>query len=413
MFVRFERDSGMVPIKTWLPSQEYIDDMCERQVANISRLPFAFHHVALMPDCHGGFGMPVGGVLATENVIIPNAVGVDIGCGMSFISTNIPVSLIREAETGQGNLIQAIIGCIMRNIPVGFAHQKDAQQCVAIDYFIDNDGSSYCIENELVDELEKGYYQIGTLGGGNHFIELQEDENGLLGLMLHSGSRNFGYKVCKFFNNKAKELNTKWYSNIPVEYDLAFLPTDTLEGKQYIAWMQLAMEFAAENRAAMMNKVKEIVFNHIEKYTDFSGIELGDEINCHHNYASLENHFGKNVWVHRKGAIMVRSEVKGIIPGAMGSYSYIVEGLGNPNSFCSASHGAGRSSSRTKARETYSVEQVMLDLREQGVFLGKQNKKDIAEECRMAYKDVEFVIEQEKDLVTPIKKLKTIGVVKG
>jgi tRNA-splicing ligase RtcB len=265
---------------------------------------------------------------------------------------------------------------------------------------------------ELLAEIETGYFQVGTLGGGNHFIELQEDDSGCLGIMLHSGSRHFGKKVCDLFHSKARELNQKWHSVVPDTHRLAFLPVDTDEGKQYINWMNLALNFAAENRRKMMAAVKEILDRYMLKFTDIQ-YSYEQEINCHHNYAAIEHHYGKNVWVHRKGAIRARTGDIGIIPGAMGSYSYIVEGLGNDESFHSSSHGAGRLYSRTAAKEKFSIEEVILDLRECGTILGKQNKKDVAEESRFAYKDIDEVMDNQRDLVKPIKRLRTLGVVKG
>jgi len=242
---------------------------------------------------------------------------------------------------------------------------------------------------------------------------LQEDEQGYLGIMIHSGSRNFGYKIARYFNNIAKELNEKWYSEVPLENDLAFLPIDTDEGQSYIGWMDLALDFAAENRQVMMDRVRNIVFDAVKKYTDLRHIEVDIEVNAHHNYAAIEHHYGKNVWVHRKGAIRVRKDELGIIPGAMGSYSYIVKGKGNPESFCSCSHGAGRKMSRKKAREEITTQQMMEDLKFQEVVLGVKDKSNITDESRFAYKNIDEVIGNEADLIEPIMKLKTVAVVKG
>jgi tRNA-splicing ligase RtcB len=265
---------------------------------------------------------------------------------------------------------------------------------------------------ELCGQIEAGYFQVGTLGGGNHFIELQEDDEGYLCIMIHSGSRNFGKQVCDYFHKSARELNKKWHSEIPDEWRLAFLPVDTDEGKQYINWMNLALDFAAENRAKMMFATRSIVEKWIGKHTDIT-FDYTDMINCHHNYAAIEHHYDKNVWVHRKGAIRTRAGELAVVPGAMGSYSYVVEGLGNDMSFCSSSHGAGRRYSRKGAMQNFTTEEVMVDLQKQGVILGKHNKNDVAEESRFAYKDIDEVMENQKDLVKPVKKLKTIGVVKG
>lgn len=265
---------------------------------------------------------------------------------------------------------------------------------------------------ELIPLIEDGYYQVGTLGGGNHFVELQVDEEGYLCIMIHSGSRHLGKEICDYFHKKANELNRKYYSQVPEEWHLAFLPTDSKEGKQYINWMNLAMDYAFENRKAMMDAACRVVGEVIEKKTPFT-VEFGTQVNCHHNYAAIENHFGKNVWVHRKGANRARVGDLAVIPGAMGSYSYVVEGKGNTESFCSSSHGAGRAYSRTGAMEAFTTEQVMVDLKEQGVVLGKARKTDVAEECRFAYKDIDVVMENQKDLVRPLRKLKTVGVLKG
>ena len=199
---------------------------------------------------------------------------------------------------------------------------------------------------------------------------------------------------------------------MPDEYRLAFLPVDTEEGRQYIRWMNLALDYAYENRQRMMDRVMEIVAKHLKKYAGVDA-EFGEIINCHHNYAAIENHYGENLWVHRKGATRARTGETAVIPGAMGSYSYVVEGLGNPESFCSSSHGAGRAYSRKGAMEAFSTEQVILDLRERQVVLGKRRKNDVAEECRFAYKDLDQVMEQQTELVRPLKKLRTVGVVKG
>lgn len=410
MFV-IANERTKAPIKIWLPDEQSIEESCLEQAYRLSELPFIHKWVALMPDTHTGMGMPIGGVIATDGVIIPNAVGVDIGCGMAFIGTNIKVEEIKSIQTGNGSLIQCIIGDILRNIPVGRNRHKKKQECNTLDKAF-QELEKYEENPELVEQLEAGYFQVGSLGGGNHFIELQEDDFGYLGIMIHSGSRHLGKRICDTFHGKARELNQKWHSNIPDDYRLAFLPVDIKEGKQYINWMNLALDFALENRFHMMMDVKEILERWMTKHTEIT-IEYTTEINCHHNYASLEHHYKKDVWVHRKGATRARLGEQTVIPGAMGSYSYIVEGLGNEMSFCSSSHGAGRRYSRKGAMDAFTTEEVMVDLKNQGVVLGKHNKKDVAEESRFAYKDIDEVMEHQKDLVKPVKRLKTIGVVKG
>lgn len=411
MFVYYEKDNMLHPIKIWLDNIDNIEESCKEQAMNLAKLPFIHKWVCLMPDTHTGKGMPIGGVIATKGVVIPNAVGVDIGCGMGFIQTNIPASLLRDTMTGSGTLLQAIIGDILRNIPTGFNRHKQPQESDVLD-LAKNEIEKYFMDSELLLQIDEGYYQVGTLGGGNHFIELQQDEEGLVCIMLHSGSRHFGNMVGQHFNKIAHTLNEKWYSNVSQNYNLPFLPVDTSEGQQYINWMNLSLDFAFENRARMLEKVIKIVSHYVEKYTGYIP-SYSNEINCHHNYASLEHHYEKDVWVHRKGATRVREGELAIIPGAMGSYSYLVRGKGNPESFCSSSHGAGRKYSRTGAKEAFSVETVMNDLKASGVVLGKHNKNDVAEEARFAYKDIDLVMANQTDLVETVKKLFTIGVVKG
>ncbi|MBS6645823.1 MAG: RtcB family protein [Clostridiaceae bacterium] len=399
------------PIRVWLESIDQIEENCLEQAYHLSNLPFIHKWACLMPDTHTGKGMPIGGVIAADGVIIPNAVGVDIGCGMNFVSTDLKVDDMRQVMTGNGTLIQSIIGDILRNVPVGFNSYKERQESEVLDRAIE-EKDKYESNQNLFPLIEDAYYQAGTLGGGNHFIELQEDQDGYLGIMIHSGSRHFGKEICDEYHNKARALNARWYSQVPDSYRLAFLPVDSSEGKEYITWMNLALDYAFENRRKMMEKVTSIVREKVKRHMD-QDLNFQEEINCHHNYAALENHYDKNVWVHRKGATRARNGELAVIPGAMGSYSYVVMGKGAPESFNSSSHGAGRAYSRKGAMEAFSCEQVMVDLKNQGVVLGKYNKSDVAEESRFAYKDIEFVMDQQADLVIPVKRLKTVGVVKG
>lgn len=410
MFVLHDENMRF-PIKVWLENEGQLEESCLQQARHLAALPFLHKWVCLMPDTHAGKGMPIGGVIAAKDVVIPNAVGVDIGCGMDFIPTNISMDEIREIQTGNGTVIQAIVGNIMRSIPLNHERYKTPQESAVLDR-ARQEMEKYEADAALLPLIEDGYFQVGSLGGGNHFIELQEDEEGYLCIMIHSGSRHLGKEICDHFHKKARELNRRWYSEVKDEYQLAFLPVQAREGQQYINWMNLALDYAFENRERMLEKTCSIVKETIEKYTDMI-VEFGEEINCCHNYAALENHYGENVWVHRKGATRVREGELAVIPGAMGSFSYVVEGAGNPLSFCSSSHGAGRNYSRTGAMREFSVEKVMTDLKEQGVVLGKRRKNDVAEECRFAYKDIDQVMAQQMDLVTPVRRLRTVGVVKG
>lgn len=411
MFVAFEKEKNKKPIKVWLENREDIEEGCLKQANNLSNLPFIHQWVALMPDTHTGMGMPIGGVIAANGVIIPHAVGSDIGCGMIFVQTDIDAKFLKETMTPNGSLVQALIGNAARNIPVGHNHHKSMQPSKVLDSAV-KQIEKYMKAPTLLPQIEDAYYQIGTLGGGNHFIEFQEDEDGKVAIMIHTGSRHLGKMIGDYFNDIAKELNTRWHSEVPADFNLAFLPVMSEEGRLYIEFMNLALDFAEENREIILEQIMESFNSLIEKQLGMK-VNCSEKLNVHHNYAAMELHYGKNVWVHRKGAISAREGERGIIPGAMGSYSYIVEGKGNSESFHSCSHGAGRVYSRTKAKETYSVETVMCDLKEQGVVLGKSNKKDVAEECRFAYKNIDEVINNQLDLITPIKKLKTIGVIKG
>lgn len=399
------------PIKVWLEDESRLESKCLEQACRLSQLPFVHKWVCLMPDAHAGKGMPIGGVFAAKNVVIPNAVGKDIGCGMAFTSANVRVEDIRDVQTGNGTIIQAVVGSLMREIPAGRAKHKTPQNCLTINTAKENT-DAYGNAPELTGLFEDAYLQIGTLGGGKHFIELQEDENGYLCIMIHSGSRHLGAGICDHFNQVARENAAKWGNMVPEGYGLDYLPADTDEGRQYLAWMGLAMDYAHENRSGMLEATKQIVREKIEKFTGYR-VAYTDDIDCHHNYASLESHYGETVWVHRKGATRVRAGEKAVIPGAMGSYSYVVTGKGNPESFDTSSHGAGRNYSRTAAKEKFTVEQAVVDLKRQGIVLGKQKKNDVAEECRFAYKDIDEVMAQQADMVEIVRKLHTVGVVKG
>lgn len=410
MYIYYDKQENMKPIRIWLPKDE-IEDNVLAQAINLAKLPFAYKWVALMPDCHYGYGMPIGGVLAAKNAIVPNAVGKDIGCGMCYIQTNILYDELQQVEHDRQPLLKLIINQTMRDIPVGFSTYKEKQPSKVIDQalIVMADDDSLPDSQSI---LENGYYQVGTLGGGNHFIEFQQDEEGYIGIMIHSGSRNLGAKICDHFNREAARLNELWYHWQAKENQLAFLPVHTQEGQSYLKWMNIAMDFAYENREQMLEKTMAIFSQFVDKFLG-KKVDYSMKVNCHHNYAALENHYDENVWVHRKGATRAREGELGIIPGAMGSYSYITEGLGNPESFCSSSHGAGRVYSRTKAKENFSVESVIVDLKEKNVVLGKVKKNDVAEESRFAYKNIEDVMANQTDLVIPIKKLKTVGVIKG
>jgi len=398
-----KKDGANLPIKSWASE---LEESAIKQAVNLANLPFTFKYVALMPDCHLCYGMPVGGVLATKDVIIPNAVGVDIGCGMSFCQTNIPVSILYETKDKQNrNLVKCMIDTISRNVPVGFGKHKTPQEWIGFQSAPDID----IIQSNLMNAS----ISLGTLGGGNHFIELQQDTKGNLCIMLHSGSRNLGKQICDYYNKIAISLNEKWFSSVTKDKELAFLPINSCEGHEYKVAMDFALDFAKQNRQHMMEKIKNICFNLIKKHIGNISKTILNEVNAHHNYAIYENHFGQNVIVHRKGAIRARKNDIGIIPGSMETASYIVRGLGNAESFNSASHGAGRIMSRKKAKSLFSVNDMVKRLKDKNIILNCKNKNDVIDECGLAYKNIDEVIENENDLVEVIESVTQIGVVKG
>ncbi len=397
----FDKSSQQVPIKAWVGEKNDLEHGCLHQAKNLSQLDFVHKWVALMPDTHQGYGMPIGGVAALIDHVIPNAVGVDIGCGMVFTHTNVSVSELTDDKSKE------IIKRVMEEIPLGFSHHKEKQSSLILEKFLDESDYDYSTLGKLYPEIEASWYQIGTLGGGNHFIEIQADENDELGIMIHSGSRNFGYKVANYFNDKAKHYCKKHGGNMAAKHQLAYLPVDSRAGQDYLAWMTLALRFARENRRIMMEKVQLIVKN------AFTDVAFEETINAHHNYAAFENHFGKDVWVHRKGAILAEAGMLGIIPGAMGNPSYIVRGLGSEESFKSCSHGAGRHMSRKAAIKAFNKDDVIKDLIDKGIHVGAPRQSVLTDEARFAYKDIKEVMKQQTDLAEIVKSLRTRLVVKG
>lgn len=357
------------------------------QATNIAQLPFAYHHIALMPDTHQGYGMPIGGVLAALGSVVPNAVGVDIGCGMLACQTT-----LQDISKDQ---VKAIMGLAREHIPLGFKHRDTPLD-------IDSPPDNAPIAKA---EYESARHQVGTLGGGNHFIEIQKGSDGHIWFMIHSGSRNIGKKVCDHYNKLAKELKGRWLSAVSDKWDLAFLPTDTKEGQAYVAEMQYCQAFAAENRKVM----SEIILDAFGQVANAGCIQVH---NVHHNYARLEKHFGENVWVHRKGATSAREGETGIIPGSQGTKSYIVEGLGNPDSFTSCSHGAGRRMGRKEAQRTLSLQEEIKRMDEQGIVHGIRNVADL-DEAAGAYKDIDIVMAEQSDLVKVKVELIPLGVIKA
>jgi len=383
-----------LPIKFWL---EDIEPGALSQARNLANLPFLFKHVAIMPDSHQGYGMPIGGVIATTGVVIPNAVGVDIGCGMCAVKTSLNVEDFDRDE------LKAILSLIRKCVPVGFEHHKERQDWELMPNVVGFEQSPSIVFNQQASAMK----QLGTLGGGNHFIEIQKDNDGFIWIMIHSGSRNLGKKVADYYNSIAKKLNGLWYSQVDKVKDLAFLPIDTLEAKSYMMEMQYCVDFALANRKLMMERILESFYDVID-----TSVMHDPMINIAHNYAQWENHFGHNVIVHRKGATSAKVGEIGIIPGSMGTKSYIVEGLGNPESFMSCSHGAGRKMGRGQATRELNLEKEIWDLEEQGIIHGMRSVKDL-DEAPGAYKSIEKVMANQSDLVKILVELTPLAVIKG
>lgn len=383
-----------IPIKIWT---DEIENGALEQAKNLANLPFAFKHVAIMPDTHQGFGMPIGGVLATKDVIIPNAVGVDIGCGMCAVKTSL-TSIDKET-------LKKIMGEIRKAIPVGFNKHKKAQKGILTPKLFFEQSQPDTI---FLKEYDNAELSLGTLGGGNHFIEIQKGNDGHIWIMIHSGSRNLGLKVAEHYNKIAIEKNKEWFSN--TQKELNFLPIDSKEGQDYLREMEYCVEFALANRKLMMDRVKEVFIK--ELHNQNSNIFFDDMINIAHNYARLENHYGENVWVHRKGATLAREGEIGIIPGSQGTKSYIVKGKGNPESFMSCSHGAGRKMGRNEAIKNLNLEEEIKKLDDVGVIHAIRGQKDL-DEAPGSYKDIDVVMENQKDLVEILVELTPLAVIKG
>jgi tRNA-splicing ligase RtcB len=378
-----------IPIKMWLND---IEEGALKQARNLANFPFAFRHIALMPDAHQGYGMPIGGVLAARDVIIPNAVGVDIGCGMCAVRTDL--------ETIEIERLKAVTGTIRRAIPVGFKHHSTPRDSRLMPH----------VEGEMPvadREYNSALHQLGTLGGGNHFIEIQKGSDGFIWIMIHSGSRNIGKKVADHYNRLASDLNKKQGRGIPREWQLSFLDINSPEGILYTREMNYCINFALANRLEMMKNAQEIVSD------IFSGsVQYGEIINIAHNYADIEEHYSEKVVVHRKGATRAFSGQTGIIPGSQGSQSYIVRGKGNRESFMSCSHGAGRKMGRKEAMRRLDLEQEKKKLDKMGILHSIRGVRDL-DEATGAYKDISVVMKNQADLVEIEIELSPLAVIKG
>ena len=390
-------ESLRIPIKSWC---ENVEPGALLQAENLARHPALERYVALMPDCHVGYGMPIGGVIAAQNAILPSAVGVDIGCGMIAVETNVPAERLGDLRSRR-----AIQEKLKERIPVGegFSHPLP-QIWEGFERYLDS-GNAHCDFPNGRDRKN-----LGTLGGGNHFVELQKSDAGFIWLMIHSGSRNLGSRIEAHYQAVAKKLNAAFHVELP-DPDLPFLPMDIPEGIAYYQDMRFALAYALENRHRMMQVFQETLAEFIPE-TNFLR-----EINIHHNYAAKEDHLGGKFFIHRKGATSARLDEIGIIPGSMGTASYIVRGLGNPESFQSCSHGAGRVMSRIAASTNLTVKEC--DAAMDGIVFERWGKckyrrslPDLSE-APQAYKPIDEVIAAEADLVEPLVRLTPLAVLKG
>lgn len=381
------------PVLSWanhpLGSQE------TKMAKNVASLPFVFKHVALMPDVHLGKGALVGSVIATKEAIMPAAVGVDVGCGISAIKTSF------IAEQLEGKLKQIRLD-IEAAIPTGFNQNKEVEKAVANW----QQWSNFKDLHSGVQRLQgKAMNQMGSLGGGNHFLEVCLDTENSVWLMLHSGSRHIGNMLAQCHIGTARELAKLADARLP-DPDLAYFVAGTPQFTAYWHDLQWAQDYARFNRDVMMARFKRIVEKHLAGGKETKPLL---EVNCHHNYAEKEVHFGSDVYVTRKGAVRARVEDYGIIPGSMGAKSFIVKGKGNAESYCSCSHGAGRLMSRNKAKLNFTLDDLIQQTK--GVECRKDGR--VLDEIPGAYKPIDQVMANQADLVEVVATLKQVVCVKG
>lgn len=387
-----------MPVKIWTDD---VDDRSRQQLSNIASLPFIHHHVAAMPDVHLGIGATIGSVIATHKAIIPAAVGVDIGCGMLACQLSLTANDINEKS------LKKVFDQISRDVPVGRGQHPDNRALVNVAKPFESRLTTMIQKHpELLKSCGKfsnWVYQLGTLGGGNHFIEVCLDENNQVWVMLHSGSRGIGNGMADYFIKLARKDMELWMINLP-DRDLAYFPEGTEHFDDYVEAVHWAQEYAFQNRHSMLDLILIGLRRHLPAFEVVNQV-----VNCHHNYVAIEHHYGENVYVTRKGAIRARAADLGIIPGSMGARSFIVRGKGEPESFTSCSHGAGRRMSRTAAEKQFTEADMVKQT--QGVICRKD--KGIIDEIPGAYKDIDQVMANQVDLVDVVHTLKQVVCVKG
>lgn len=397
MTIKMTLKKGTVPVHLWT---EDADSAALDQLSNVAQLPFIHRHVAAMPDVHAGIGATVGSVIPTHQAIIPAAVGVDIGCGMVAAQLSLKAEQLPDTLSG-------IRASIEKNVPVGFDmhNERNARRDAAKTFKTGYDALTD--KHPKIFNMQKKRntwaLQMGTLGGGNHFIEVCLDESNNVWVMLHSGSRGVGNVIGRYFIALAREDMLKQNVRLP-DKDLAYFTEGTEHFADYIEAVDWAQAYAHENRAQMLELVLDALRQHLPQF-----YIVNHAVNCHHNYVAKETHFNEEVFVTRKGAIRAGIGELGIIPGSMGAKSFIVRGKGETGSFCSCSHGAGRRMSRSKAKKQFSVKDLEAQTR------GVECRKDsgVLDELPSAYKDIDEVMANQTDLVEVVHTLKQVVCVKG
>ena len=391
-------EQGVVPVKIFTDD---VEDTARQQLVNLSKLPIIHHHVAAMPDVHAGIGATVGSVIATDRAVIPAAVGVDIGCGMIAARTSLGAGQLDEKN------LRKVFDQITRDVPVGRDQHRPGREPTHASAPFGRELQRILKTHPQIEKRFKRTAnwaaQMGTLGGGNHFIEVCLDESQRVWVMLHSGSRGIGNAIGSYFIELARKDMERSSANLP-DRDLAYLTEGAQHFDDYVTAVDWAQRYAAANRQTMMDAVLDGMRRHLPPF------EVTDEVvNCHHNYVEREQHFGKKVWVTRKGAISAREGELGIIPGSMGAKSYIVRGRGSEESFHSCAHGAGRRMSRAAANKRYTA----ADLAEQTAGIICRKDSGVVDEIPAAYKSIDEVMENQRDLVDVVHTLKQVLCVKG
>ena len=403
---------GGAPIKAWIDGVP-LEDSARAQLINVSKLPFIHSHVAVMPDVHWGMGATVGSVIPTKGAIVPAAVGVDIGCGMVAARTSLTANDLPDNLAGIRSAIEKAVPHgrtnhggegdrgAWHNVPDAVATSMRAGGDASLKSRLD---AIVAKHPKLEKPAQRAPRHLGTLGTGNHFVEICLDEDGAVWVMLHSGSRGIGNQIGQYFIERAKEHMRRWFISVP-DKDLAYLAEGTADFDDYVEAVGWGQDFARENRATMLAAVMRALEAALGRPFQWGSVA----VNCHHNYVTKEQHFGANVWVTRKGAVRAREGDLGIIPGSMGARSYIVRGKGNPDSFHTCSHGAGRAMSRTEAKRRFTVDDHVKAT--EGVECRKD--ADVIDETPMAYKDIDAVMAAQADLVEVVHTLRQVVCVKG